>query len=149
VLALMTAGGVVAEAASTVRSPDHEVTLSPEQEKATAGYVAALERERYSPPTDNALDPALLAVLIECGSVVRINESLVFATSAYSEMVGRIVEHLKANGAITVADVRDAFGTSRKYALPLLEYLDQQHITRRNGDERVLLRAPSSDTSAS
>ena len=61
-------------------------------------------------------------------------------------MLGRIVDHLKAKGSITVADVRDAFGTSRKYALPLLEYLDKEHITRRNGDERVLLRAPGSDT---
>ena len=75
---------------------------------------------------------------------MRINDSLVFATSAYTEMLGRIVEHLKAHGSITVADVRDAFGTSRKYALPLLEYLDQQKVTRRNGDERVLLRAPGS-----
>jgi selenocysteine-specific elongation factor len=145
VLTLLAEQGVIVEAGSAVRSPDHEVTLSPEQEKSASGYVAALERDPYSPPTDNALDPALLAVLTERGSVVRINDSIVFATSAYTEMLGRIVDHLKANGAITVADVRDAFGTSRKYALPLLEYLDQQKITRRNGDERVLLRAPRTD----
>ena len=149
VLALLVTEGAVAEVGSAVRSPDHEVTLSPEQEKAAAEYVAALEREPYSPPTDRAIDPALLAVLTERGSVVRINDSLVFASAAYTEMAGRIVDHLKKNGAITVADVRDAFGTSRKYALPLLEYLDQQHITRRQGDERVLLRAPSSDAPAS
>ena len=89
-----------------------------------------------------------MAFLTERGSVVRINESLVFTTSAYWEMVGRIVDHLKTNGTITVGDVRDTFGTSRKYALPLLEYLDQQHITRRNGDERVLLRAPDPGASA-
>lgn len=136
---------MIVEAGSAVRSPDHEVTLSLEQEKSASGYVAALERDPYSPPTDNALDPALLAVLTERGNVVRINDSIVFATSAYSEMLGRIVDHLQTKGAITVADVRDAFGTSRKYALPLLEYLDQQKITRRNGDERVLLRAPGTD----
>ena len=145
ILALLVDQGVIADSGSAVRSPDHEVTLSPEQEKSASGYVAALEREPYSPPTDNAIDPGLLAVLTERGRVVRINDSLVFAISAYTEMLGRIVEHLKAHGTITVADVRDAFGTSRKYALPLLEYLDQQKVTRRNGDERVLLRAPGSD----
>ena len=58
------------------------------------------------------------------------------------EMRERILAHLREHGAITVEDVRDAFGTSRKYALPLLEHLDQQHITGRQGDQRVLLRDP-------
>jgi selenocysteine-specific elongation factor len=49
-----------------------------------------------------------------------------------------MVAHIKEHGKITVADGRDLFGNSRKYILPLLEYLDQQHITRRVGDERVL-----------
>jgi selenocysteine-specific elongation factor len=42
------------------------------------------------------------------------------------------------NGPLTVAGLRDLFGTSRRYALPLLGYLDEQKVTRRVGDERVL-----------
>ncbi|MBI4198479.1 MAG: SelB C-terminal domain-containing protein [Chloroflexi bacterium] len=53
-------------------------------------------------------------------------------------MVDRAINHLKAEGKITVAQVRDMFGTSRKYALALMEHLDQRRITRRTGDERVL-----------
>ena len=53
-------------------------------------------------------------------------------------MVERIVAHIRAHGKITVAEVRDIFSASRKYALALMEYLDQQRITRRVGDERVL-----------
>jgi selenocysteine-specific elongation factor len=53
-------------------------------------------------------------------------------------MVERVVGHIRERGKITVGEVRDMFRTSRKYALALLEYLDQQHITRRVGDERVL-----------
>ena len=83
-----------------------------------------------------------MGVLVERGSVVRVADGLVFATGAYGEMMECILAHLREHGAITVADVRDAFGTSRKYALPLLEHLDQQHITRRQGDQRVLLRDP-------
>jgi selenocysteine-specific elongation factor len=71
---------------------------------------------------------------------VKAAEGVVFSARAYGEMAERIVAHLKERGKITVADVRDMFGTSRKYALPLMEHLDQQHITRRVGDERVLVR---------
>ena len=67
-------------------------------------------------------------------------DGVVFAARAYNEMVERIVGRLKERGSITVADVRDLFGTTRKYALPLMEHLDQEHITRRVGDQRVLVR---------
>ncbi len=53
-------------------------------------------------------------------------------------MVNRIVQHIKDKGEITVAQVRDMFGTSRKYALALMEHLDSQRVTRRVGDVRLL-----------
>ena len=134
--------GVLEETGAAVRAPGHRVVLSDAQEAEAARYVAALEREPYAPPTELQLDAAVLGVLAERGSVVRVSDSLVYAAGAYREMVERIIAHLREHGAITVADVRDAFGTSRKYALPLLEHLDQQHITRRQGDQRVLLRDP-------
>jgi len=52
--------------------------------------------------------------------------------------VKRVVEHIKSQGTLTVAEVRDLFQTSRKYAKALMEHLDGQRITRRVGDERVL-----------
>jgi selenocysteine-specific elongation factor len=63
---------------------------------------------------------------------------VVFTAAAYRQMEERVVAHLRAEGSITVAEVRDLFGTSRKYALALVEYLDQSRITRRVGDVRVL-----------
>jgi selenocysteine-specific elongation factor len=53
-------------------------------------------------------------------------------------MVASIVAYLKAEGSVTVAQVRDMFGTSRKYVLALLGTMDEKRITRRVGDERVL-----------
>ena len=70
--------------------------------------------------------------------MVKVSETVVFSAPAYREMVDRITEHLKSNGKITVAEVRDLFSTSRKYALALMEHLDQRRITRRVGDDRVL-----------
>jgi selenocysteine-specific elongation factor len=62
---------------------------------------------------------------------------VVFSARAYNEMASRILAHLKQNGKITLAEVRDIFGTSRKYAQAVLEQMDEAKLTRRVGDERV------------
>ena len=130
--------GVVVDDDGLVRTPDHQAELSEQQQSAVATYLSELAGEPWSPPTDRPVDPELLAYLQEKGDVVRVNETVVFTTEAYDDMVGRIVAHLQQNGSVTVAAAREIFGTSRKYVLPLLEYLDQQRVTRRVGDERVL-----------
>ena len=83
-------------------------------------------------------DSEIVSALVAQGALVRLNEDVLFLREVYDEVVVRVAEHIKANGSITVAQVRDLFGTSRKYALALMEYLDEQKITRRVGDERVL-----------
>ena len=137
-LARLVEEGCLVEEGQQLRLPDHQAALTPELAERAKGYVESLEREPYSPPTERHPEPELLGYLIDEGRVVRVNESVVFAASAYRELTDRIVAHLNENGSITVADVRTMFGTSRKYSLPLLEYMDQQRITRRVGDERVL-----------
>jgi selenocysteine-specific elongation factor len=67
-----------------------------------------------------------------------VGDGVAFTTAAYEDMTGRIVTHLREHQSITLAQVRDMFGTSRKYAQALLEHMDGRHITRRTGDERVL-----------
>ena len=134
----LSAEGILIDDGGLVRVSDHGVVLSEGQESEVAKYLDVLASEPWSPPTDHAIDPELLGHLLERGEVVKVNETVVFSTEAYADMRNRIVEHLNANGSVTVADARTIFGTSRKYVLPLLEYLDQQRITRRVGDERVL-----------
>ncbi|MEK7815053.1 MAG: SelB C-terminal domain-containing protein, partial [Chloroflexota bacterium] len=138
VLSRLTTEGYVHEDGQSLRLPGHRVSLAPAMEQQAAIYLRALEAEPYSPPTDYPLDPELLGALIDQGKVVKVNESVVFAASAYREMTDRIMEHIRSNQSITVADARTMFNSSRKYVLPLLEYLDQQRITRRVGDARVL-----------
>ena len=140
ILDLLASQGSLLEEGALVRAPDHQVMLSPAQERGAEAYLQALEQQPFSPPTDLSLEPEVLGVLVSQGRLVRVNDEVVFTAKAYQEMEDRIVGHLKKHGKITVADVRDMFGTSRKYALPLMEYLDQRHITRRVGDERVLAR---------
>ena len=121
-----------------LRLPDHEITLTPKMEEEASAYLNSLQKDPYSPPSDQRVSPELLGVLIDQGKVVRVTNGVIFDASAYREMTERIVQHLKDQGNITVAEARTMFNTSRKYILPLLEHMDQQQITRRTGDERVL-----------
>ena len=137
-LAQLTEEGIVVEAGRSLRLPDHQVELTPKMQEQVESYLANLGRDPYSPSSEQTLDPELLSVLIDGGKVVKVNDSVVFTAEAYKEMSDKIIGHLKSEGSITVADARTMFNSSRKFLLPLLEYLDQQQITRRVGDERVL-----------
>ena len=138
VLGRLVEDSVIEEKDQYVHLPDHLVVLSPDMAIKSESYLKILEEDLYSPPTDQAPDPELLAAMVEMGKVIKVNESVVFSALAYDQLVGNIKNHIVSQGSITVADARTMFNTSRKYILPLLEYLDQQRITQRIGDERVL-----------
>ncbi|MDW8059617.1 MAG: selenocysteine-specific translation elongation factor [Thermomicrobium sp.] len=131
--------GVLVEDGEVLRTPEHRIRLSPEQEERARAYEAALRREPFAPPApaDFGLDPELVQALTDLGRVVRITDEVVFAPDAWQEIRERVLTLIDANGSVTLAQVRDALGTSRKYAQALLEYLDQQRVTRRVGDARV------------
>ena len=93
------------------------------------------------------LDEELLSYLESQGRVVRASDGVTFSAAAYKEMVERITAHIGEHGSVTLAQVRDIFGTSRKYAQALLEHLDSERITRRVGDERVLRERPRTASS--
>jgi selenocysteine-specific elongation factor len=135
--ALWSRRGEVRKAAGAVSLPDHGPRPDAEQQKRAQEILAALSAQPFSPPTVNSEDE-LLAYLEERGDVVRVDEGIFFAAEAYQEMVERVVTHLKERETVTLAQVRDLLGTSRKYAQALLEYMDRQRITRRMGGERVL-----------
>lgn len=129
---------VVEEDGALVRLPGYEPTLNDRQSQDVAEYLRLLESDPFSPPTDTPLDGEVLNLLDEQGKVVRVSETVVYSAAAYKEMVEIISEYINENGEISVANVRDALGTSRKYALALMDYLDHKRITRRVGDARVL-----------
>ena len=129
---------IVVDERQSLRLPDHQITLTPKMEEEAFAYLKSLQKDPYSPPSDQKVSSELLGVLIDQGKVVRVTDGVIFDASAYREMTERIVQHLKDQGNITVAEARTMFNSSRKYILPLLEHMDQQQITRRTGDERVL-----------
>jgi len=134
--------GRVVEAEAFLRLPGHIVKFSPEQQSQIDQLLQAFRQNRFTPPSvaeaEAQVGAEVFNALIEQGQLVKVSDDVVFLTEAYHQMVNRIIEHLQTHGSITVAQVRDIFGASRKYALALMEHLDERRITRRVGDERVL-----------
>ncbi len=129
---------VVEEDGALVRLPAYEPTLSAAQSEQVIAYLRLLNSDPFSPPTDAPLDREVLNLLDEQGKIVRVSETVAFSATAYKDMVDIISEYIRDNGEISVANVRDVLGTSRKYALALMDHLDHKRITRRVGDARVL-----------
>ena len=130
--------GVLVEEGAAVRLPSYRVQLSEQQQAKIDNFVRALNQNPYSPPGDVTLEPDLLNLLIEQQRVVKVSDGVVFSAPAYQEMVDKVVAYARTKGRVTLAEVRDMLGTSRKYAQALLEYMDEKKLTRRVGDERVL-----------
>jgi selenocysteine-specific elongation factor len=100
-------------------------------------YVTALEADPFSPPPPEGVDPAELRELVRRSLVVE-RDGVWFAPAAVAG-AARVVAGLLAESpeGVSVAQVRDTLGTSRKYLLPLLAVLDSAGVTRRRGDLRV------------
>ena len=112
-------------------------------------YIDALEASPFAPPDPEGIDRAELRELVRRGDVVE-EGGVYFAASAL-DAAARVVADLLSRqpDGVTVAEVRDEWGTSRKYAIPLLSYLDNNGITRRRGDLRIGgPRLPPPDKSA-
>jgi selenocysteine-specific elongation factor len=149
---LLTRGEVVMRRGLAAR-PGFEPYRSAQDEQVLVALRAALERRGASPPpldelrrlaAPEAVD-RMLQVLLDDGVVVAVAPDLRFAAAEVERIQTAVVETLRAGGEVTVAGLRDRLGTSRRYALALLEHFDATRITRRVGNRRVL--GPQADAS--
>ncbi|MBV9410790.1 MAG: SelB C-terminal domain-containing protein [Acidimicrobiia bacterium] len=100
-------------------------------------FVARLEASPFSPPEPDDVDRAELRELVRRGLIVE-RDGYYFAPAAVEEAGRRVAALLSsAPEGVTVSQVRDALGTTRKHALPMLAHLDATGVTRRRGDVRV------------
>ena len=79
---------------------------------------------------------AYVKILAEQGEIVRIAADAFMHAEHYRSLVAKIGERLSAAGTLSIADLKELFGFSRKYAVPILEHLDREGVTRREGDVR-------------
>jgi selenocysteine-specific elongation factor len=132
-----------------VRLPDFGVRLGGAETDTIARIVALYRSAGAQPPlrdelpaklgTDAKTVADLLRQAASGGDLVRINDSLYFHREAYESIRRILRETLAARKEITVAEMRDAIGTTRKFAVPLAEHLDSAKFTLRVGDKRRLM----------
>jgi selenocysteine-specific elongation factor len=133
---------------SLLRLPGHAVVLRDDEQRLGAQVRALLAAAPMSPPglaqieqetgIGRARLTEVLRVLEREGSVVRVATDLYFLTASIDEITRTLREEFADRTDITPGMFRDRFGTSRKYAIPLLEYLDRSGVTMRTGDTRRL-----------
>jgi selenocysteine-specific elongation factor len=134
--------GRVVERNGSLAAPEHEVLLEgggPQTE-----LLRILGTQPFGPPSlpeamqQSGAGEELVRALVQRGDIVRVSVEIAFTKSAFDSAVEIVKEIVAASGSVTVAQLRDRMGASRRPVLALLEYLDAQRVTRRVGDTRVL-----------
>lgn len=122
----------------------YEIQFNGQEQAKVQILMRAFEQNPFSPPSvkecQSEVGEEVVNALIESNKLAAVSADVVFQTKDYDLMVNEIRKTLEKNGKITLAEVRDLFKTSRKYAQALLEHLDANNITMRDGDFRKLKR---------
>ncbi|MHB8539597.1 MAG: selenocysteine-specific translation elongation factor [Candidatus Acidiferrales bacterium] len=137
-------------AGDIVRRAGREIALSAEESRAKEQIAQEFERAGLAAPVvnevlgklpvDSRRAQKLLQILIREKTLVKVTENLVFHTAAVKHLRELLAAYKKGKGErLPIAAFKELAGVSRKYAIPLLEYLDRERLTRRVGDERVIL----------
>ncbi len=137
------ARGEFRQVGTVIQRRTHRPELPQRLEAAGAFVRRALGEKPLEPPSrkhlasDQPLQQAL-RFLLDSGQAVEVSADIVLSAEGYAEAVTRIKEHLGRTGAATVSDLRQALGSSRRIMVPLLEKLDRDGVTLRQGDLRRL-----------
>ena len=125
-----------------MRLLSHRVIFDPTQQRTVDALLRQCQAAPWGTPLIKdarlALGDRVFDVLARRRVLVALNPDVFLLAETYDHAIARIREALARDGAINAAQARDLFGTTRKYALALLEHLDAVGITQRVGDARVL-----------
>ena len=117
--------------------------MPPQLQAAGAKLRSALAARPLEPPSRKELAPdsvsqQALRFLLQTGEAIELGEEVVLLTEPFLKAKERISSFLRQKGAATVSELRQVISTSRRIMVPLLERLDREGVTLRQGDQRVL-----------
>ncbi len=145
--ALLARSKTLASNAETIHLSSHKVALKQDEAEATAKIESAFRSSGLATPAvhevlaKSGVDPSrartLLQLMLRDKRLVRVSDELVFHASAMQSLRALLAQ--KKGVQFAVPQFKDWTGISRKYAIPLLEYLDRERITRRDGESRIVL----------
>jgi len=136
--------GTLVEHGGELALPAHRVEIDPTAGGPAGRLLELLAAQPFAPPSlpeamrEAGASGEVIHALARSGDLVRLSEDVAFTRAAFEAALDLVRETVKADGAVTVATLRDRMGASRRPVLALLEYLDARRITRRVGDQRVL-----------
>ena len=123
-----------------LRDEEAESKSQIEQAFAKAGLkVPLLKDVLASLPVDKVRAQKIVTLLLRDRVLVKLSDDLVFHRDALDALRQQVVANKSKTPKLNVPQFKDLFGITRKYAIPLLEYLDRERVTRRVGDERIIL----------
>jgi selenocysteine-specific elongation factor len=133
----------------TVRQAGRTVELDPQERAARDQIAQAFESAGLAVPAagavlaglkiDRARAAKILQLLLKEKVLVKVAEDLIFHSAALAGLRQLIARQKAKSNRINVGVFKELTGLTRKYAIPLLEYLDRERVTRRQGDERIIL----------
>lgn len=144
-LATLVAEGRLEERQGAIATPDHRVAIDASDGPA-GRFLELLGGNPFAPPSlqeamqRTGAGPEVVRALAQSGAIVRVSDDIAFTLDAYAQAVEMVKALIAATGSVTVAQLRDRMGASRRPVLALLEHLDAAKVTRRVGDQRVLFR---------
>jgi selenocysteine-specific elongation factor len=139
---LQVSGELVAVAGRAVTMKDDEADSKAAIEKAfsTAGLkVPALKDVLAGVKVDKVRAQKIVTLLLREGTLIKLSDDLVFHRDALAGLKKNLAQQKGKSDKLDVGRFKDMTGITRKYAIPLLEWLDREHVTRRVGDARVIL----------
>ncbi|MGZ4787674.1 MAG: selenocysteine-specific translation elongation factor, partial [Terriglobales bacterium] len=123
-----------------MKDEESESKRTIEQAFATAGLrVPALKEVLASLPVDRVRAQKIMTLLLRDRVLVKLSDDLVFHRDALNELRRKLADYKTQSPKIDVPRFKELTGITRKYAIPLLEYLDRERVTKRVGDERIIL----------
>lgn len=138
---------VISEQSITAQStwlskPEHEIKFDAADQAKVKALLRTFDQNPFATPSlkecQSEAGEEVVNALLELGELAAVSQEVLFRKKDYDTLVAKVRNAIETKGEITLAEARDALGTTRKYAQALLEHLDAIGITARNGDARTL-----------
>ena len=140
----MQGAGLIRRAGDAFQLPSHSAALPTAWKDEADSLWTTLASGGLQPPTRDELESAspnaraIVGYWISTGKAMALGEGVILTTESFDEARKKVIEVLRGGQSLAAGKLREILGTTRKYAVPILERLDKEGVTRRVGDERVL-----------
>jgi len=128
--------------AAWLSKPGHEIEFNAADQAKVKALLRTFDQNPFATPSlkdcQSQAGEEVVNALLELGELTAVSQEVLFRKKDYDTLVAKVRSAIETKGEITLAEARDALGTTRKYAQALLEHLDAIGITTRNGDARAL-----------